>query len=119
MKIPEIGIRIVIKMLHLMEKLSQVFKRVSSVMWSKIYVWMQCLLSAPSYQNSKVVLKTHLKEFTFSQFDTNFDRAECLRYVMHVKQSPAGFTCVKVATKLTKACSMFILISQSFILAEN
>jgi len=80
---------------------------------------MQCFLSAHSNHNSKVDLKTHLKEFTFSQFDTNFDRAECLRYVMHVKQSPAGFTCVKVATKLTKACSMFIFISQSFILAEN
>merc|ERR1719394_1942525 len=67
-----------------MEKLSQVFKKMSG------------------NHNSKVDLKTHLKEFTFSQFDTNFDRAECLRYVMHVKQSPAGFTCVKVATKLTK-----------------
>jgi len=42
------------------------------------------------------------EDFTFSQFDTNFQRAECLRYVMHAKQSPAGFTCVKVATKLTK-----------------
>ena len=55
-----------------------------------------------------ITLKTYPKQFTFSQFDTNFDRAECLQYVMHAKQSPAGFTCVKVATKLTKACSEFI-----------
>ena len=32
MKIPEIGIKIATKMLHLMEKLSQVFIRMSSVM---------------------------------------------------------------------------------------